>query len=405
MDKFYSISRLLSVCLLFIQAGNVCSSEQALNTEISARAGYYDNLFLVEGSSEGVSSLTITPSLTGLIRDENWETRLSARLNLNKYSGETLDSNDQFFSLSGNYQSQRNIFSLSIGHSLVSNLNSATEDIGIARKQIERKTQTVSPSYTRLLTERASLSVSLTYSDVGFLNSESTSFTPYVTQSGSVSLQYRLSLLGSVSFTFQTIDYESKDQQVTYLLFISNVGVVHSFSETLSINFQIGVSRQNTTSQLTQIIDFFGNTIEARQEIDAENRGLVLNAGVTKSLETGSVNGTISRNNTTNSFGGLDETDSIVFSYEDKLSTIWSYDISSSFSSITSISSGSSTIDRDIFTLQIESRYSLAHNWSAKASYRYLLRRFKSDTSNDRAPHSNAIFIGVSYNFPPISTF
>ena len=141
------------------------------------------------------------------------------------------------------------------------------------------------------------------------------------------------------------------------------------------------------------------------QEIDFSDRGLVFDAGIKQLFERGKLEARVSRDNTTNSFGGLDEVNRLKLSYDEKLSPLWRYDLSARYDDITSISSGTTTTDRD--TIFFESRvfYSISESWKANASYRYIQRKFKSDTSDNRAPHSNRIYLGLTYNFPSLSTF
>ena len=404
MNKASKIWRLFGFCLLITQTTLSYSVEMLLDADVAARVEHNDNIFLVSDPEDSVTGIIITPSLSGIIRERNWETRLHASLGIQKYSDHDLDSNDQFFDLSGRYQAQRNIFSLNISHNLTSSLSTVSDDFGLSRTRIKRKTQSISPTYTRLITERLSSSFSYIYSDVDFIDAEGTNFTPYITQTGVVSLQYALTEKDDLSFILQAVDYESKNKLVTYQLFTTNIGIDHSFSRTLSSNFQIGVSRQSTTSLRTVTEDFFGGIIILTREIDAKNRGLVFNIGLTQILETGSINANISRNDTTNSFGGLNVTNAIALNYTKRLSELWQYDINGRYSDITSISSGSSSTDRDIFSFEAIARYSISAHWEFSASYRYLLRKFKSDTSSN-APHSNRIFVGLSYNFPSLSTF
>ena len=145
--------------------------------------------------------------------------------------------------------------------------------------------------------------------------------------------------------------------------------------------------------------------LRTTQEIDFNDRGFVLDAGITQLLERGKIEGRISRDNTTNSFGGLDQVDKFKLRYEERLSSLWRYDVSARFEDITAISSGTRVTDRNVLFFESRAFYSISKNWDANASYRYMQRRFKSDTSDNRAPHSNRIYVGLTYNFPSLSTF
>ncbi len=393
MKKTYVLG-VFMVCIAMLPISNTYARQWSLESSINARSEYNDNIFLTSGPHDAVTGMTITPALSGVINEKNWEAKLRARLRINKYSDHTIDGNDQFFDLTGRYNAQRNIFSLNINHDLDSNLSSASTDFAIVGRRVERKSQSISPQYTRLLTERLNLTLSYTYSDVDFLDVENRRFIPYSTETAFISFQYDLTEKNKLSFMLQAVDYRSKNDLTTYQLFVSRIGVDHQFSKILSVDFQAGVSRRNSTSL---------NTLS--QKIDFHNRGFVMDAGVTQRLENGRVEGRISRDDTTNSFGGLDQVDKFIVTYTQRLSSLWRYDISARFEDISSVSTNNGSTDRDLFLFETKVYYSITPKWVVNASYRYSARKFKSDASESRAPHSNRVYVGMTYNFPSLSTF
>ena len=405
MSKYFVFYRVLAVVFLLAHSLNVYSNERSLVANVDALAEINDNIFLTSLPHNTVKGLIITPRLTGVIKESNWSASLSARVKSHNYSDDNIDSNDQYFDLTGRYHTERNIFSININYDLASNLNSTSTDFGIVGRRVNTKNQNITPQYTRLLSERATLVISYTYRDVNFLEAENTGFTPYITETGSGSLIYDLTERDKITLNALAVDYASQNNLVTYQLFMSRIGIDHKFSETLSTDFQIGVSRRNSTNLQTQSFDFFGQPITITQEIDAKDRGLVLDMGITQLLETAQIEGRFSRDNRTNSFGGLDEADRFKLNYTGNVSELWRYNISGRFDDITSISSGTRSTDRRLFFFESVAYYSLSADWRVSASYRYILRRFKSDTSDGRAPHSNRIYIGLTYNFPSLSTF
>ena len=122
-------------------------------------------------------------------------------------------------------------------------------------------------------------------------------------------------------------------------------------------------------------------------------------------METGSFSGGISRDNVTNSFGGLNVVDSVRFNYQQRLTSLWRYNIGARYEDIDAVSTVTRSTDREVLFFEPRIYYKIDRHWTANASYRYIQRKFKSDTSDDRAPHSNRIYIGMTYNFPDISTF
>lgn len=382
------------------------SKEYSLEADVDAHAEYNSNIFLTSLPHDATKGIIITPSLSGIIKERHWQAVLNARIQSQNYSDDNLDGNDQHLSLTGQYGAERNIFSLNAKYDLASNLNATSPDFGTVQgRRVNTKLQSITPQYTRLLTERSALILSYAYTDVDFLEAENLGYTPYITETGSGSLIYDLTEKDKLTFSLQAVDYVSKNDLVTYQLFISRFGIDHKFSQTLSADFLVGVSRQSSTNLTTQTFDFFGNVIVQTQEIDAKNRGLVLNAGVMKRLERGSLDGRISRDNTTDSFGGLNQVDRLIINYTEKLSSLWSYRVIARIEDITSVGANNRASDRDVLFFDTKVSYSISPNWNANASYRYVQRKYKSDTSENRAPYSNRIYVGLTYNFPSLSTF
>lgn len=395
----------ICVCFVFCYTTIAHSKEYSLEADVDARVEYNSNIFLTSKPHDATKGIIITPSLSGVIKEKNWQGELNARIKSHNYSDDDLDSNDQFLSLTGQYGAERNIFSLNARYDLASNLNSTSSDFGTVPRRVNTKLQSITPQYTHLLTERSALVLSYAYTDVDFLEADNTGYTPYITETGSGSLIYDLTEKDKLTFSLQAVDYESKDNLVTYLMFISRFGIDHKFSQTLSTDFLVGVSRQKSTNLTTQTFDFFGNVIVLTREIDSKNRGLVLDAGIKKLLERGSIEGRLSRDNTTDSFGGLNQVDRLIIDYNEKLSSLWRYSIIARLEDITSLSQTNRSSDRDILFFDTVVSYSISPKWNANASYRYVQRKYKSDTSDKRAPHSNRIYVGLTYNFPSLSTF
>ncbi|MCK4674907.1 MAG: hypothetical protein KAT61_03260, partial [Gammaproteobacteria bacterium] len=164
--------RILGVCIALFLSLNAYSYEASLEADIDTRAEYNDNIFLTAQEHDSVTGLIITPSLSGIIKEKHWQAKLDAMLKSQSYSDHSLDGNDQFFSLTGRYNEERNVFSLNVTHDLGSNLNSISTDFGIAGRRINTTRQSVTPQYTRLITERLVLSLSYAYTDVDFENTE-----------------------------------------------------------------------------------------------------------------------------------------------------------------------------------------------------------------------------------------
>ncbi len=405
VTKFVSIFSALGCFLSLIYSVTASSSEKLLEASVNVRTEYNDNIFLTTTPHDSVSRAVITPSLSGVIKEQNWQVKLNSKLRINQYSDHTLDSNGQFFNLTGQYRAERDIFSISIGHDLTSSLRASSADFGISSQQVERKTQSVTPRYTRLLTERLNLALSYSYSDADYIDNEDARFVASYIDTGSASLSYNLTEKDQLSINLQAVDYTRKDRLGDSQLFDVNLGFDHKFSKTLSVDLAVGASKRNSTNLQTTVLDFFGGVIIIPQEINTKSRGSTLVLGMKQSLETGSIAARASRNTTTNSFGGIDEIEKLVLNYDDRLSSLWRYTIVTSYEDTTSISAVTTSTNREVLFLEAKTYYSLPQNWNMSLSYRYVQRKFKSGSSVGNTPESNRLQIGLTYNLPPLSTF
>jgi len=301
----------IGVCSVIFYTSSTYSKEYSLEADVDARAEYNSNIFLTDLPHDAIKGIIITPSLSGIIKERHWQAVLNARIQSQNYSDDNLDGNDQYLSLTGQYGAERNIFSLNARYDLASNLNATSSDFGTVGRRVNTKNQSITPQYTRLLTERSVLILSYAYTDVDFLEAENTGYTPYITETGSGSLIYDLTEKDKLTFSLQAVDYKSKNDRVNYKMYISRFGIDHKFSQTLSTDLLVGVSRQSSTNLTTQTFDFFGNVIVQTQEIDVKNRGLVLDAGIKKHLDRGRIERRLSRDNTTDTFDSLNQGDSV----------------------------------------------------------------------------------------------
>ena len=389
-----SFSRLLPVyiCLCLTPVAGSNAAKYSVESDVTARAEYNDNIFLSPLPHDSVYGLIVVPQAKLVAKEKRWETFLKGRLRSNNYSDHNLDSNDLYFDVLGIYKQQRNIYSLEAQYDKDSNLNPLSTDFGLTGRRVNREKWSITPEYTRKLTERAEFLVSYDHTNVDYLDAEGTNYTPYNTDTVEGTLDYRLSERGQLTLVANATDYQSKDANLEFQLYVISAGVGHNFTELWSAHFAIGGSRRETAREILTV------------PVEFSDNGYVLDAGIRRTMETGEFSGSISRRNEPNSFGGLNEVDRISLDWEQNLSARWRYTIEARYEDIDAVSDITRTTDRELLFFEPRIYYSIDRHWTASASYRYIQRKFKTDTS-DSAPHSNRIFIGMTYSFPDISTF
>jgi len=399
-----SYLHVVSMTTLFFVACDANAAEWSIESDVDSRVEYHDNIFLTTLDHDSVTGLIVTPSLKLLARDQNWETSLDTRLRSNNYDDSNLNSNDIYFDLTERYATERNSYSLNGNLDFDSNLDSESTDFGILGTRIKRERLSITPQFTRQITERLMFSTNYTYLDVDYKDAENTGFVAYETNSVSGSLVYNFSEKDQVNFVVQAVNYESKDNTFEYDLITARIGVSRQWSESFSTNYLVGGSQRDSTSRRTQTFDFFGQPVTITQVTDTSDSGFVMDAGFDKKWLTSSLTGSVSRDNTSDSFGGLNEVDRFKLVFGQKITEIWKYSVSASYDSTRSIGGANQFADREYIFLEPVVYYSLARDLRVNASYRYVRRKFSSQVGSD-TPDSNRFFVGITYNFPSISTF
>ena len=103
MIKIFRVFELLVVVLAALSISNAHSKEYLLEADIDVRAEYNDNIFLTNLPHDSTKGIFVTPALSGIIKEENWEGELRARIRSERYSDDDLNCNDQLFYLTGRY--------------------------------------------------------------------------------------------------------------------------------------------------------------------------------------------------------------------------------------------------------------------------------------------------------------
>jgi len=389
--------------LLFI-AGNVNAAEWSLNSNIQARYEYNDNIFLTLQPHESVSNVVIQPDIKFRAEEKNWVTMLEARLRSNNYSDSNLDSHNQHYLADGSYKRERDTYSIKGSYDLNSSLDIESNDFGLSRVRVNRTTTNISPSYSRMLTERLLVSLGYTIMESKYDDSVSTDFVSYEAEIASASLAYNLSERDKFNTSVQYTDYMSLNGLSEYQLLTSRMGLSRNFAENFTADFQIGTSVRDAINRSTSTIDFFGTTISLVQESVSSNRGYVLDAGFVYKSDEWAFSGRLGRDNVTNSYGGVNEADTLKFDYNRRLTDRWGYGLIGKYEKTEAIISSISFSDSRSLTVNASINYALAMDWKITASWRYLEREFTTQNQTN-VPRSNTIYLGMTYNFSEVSTF
>ena len=397
----FFVLRSCTIFLLWCMQGHSYAAEYSLVTQANIRAEYNDNIFITSAPHDSVTGLVVSPQARLVAKEQNWQSYLNTKLVVNRYSDDALDSNDLLFDWKNNYTFERHVVSLDVKYNKDSTLNSTSSDFGIVARRVRSRSKSFAPSYQYMLNERARLTVSAARTRVDY--SDEIGFIGYSLNSVSGSWLQAVSESDTFSLTLQGTRYESDRGLYKYDLNVIQLGLQHQFSKLWSFNGAIGNSRRSASNQTTSTINFFGQTVSVVQVNNSTTTGLILDAVLTRELEKGDIAVTLSRNNTTNAFGGLNEISTFKVASQYQLTELWRQVMSLRYEDVNAVSAGSRVTDRTVLLFEFRMIRQIDRRWKINASYRYAARQFDAVSAGDA--FSNRIYLGMTYNFPDISTF
>lgn len=406
----------------FCSAGVVVAAEWSIEPSISLREEYNDNIRFSATSHPGVWLSRLTPSVKLSSKTEVSEVSGSAQLSVNQYSGDPLvaNHNDKLFSLLTSFRSERNAWAMNAFYKQDSTAESERIATGIVQVRTQRSTLSLSPSWTRTLTERASFKLDYNYQEVKY--DEHINLNDYTYQHVGGTLQYTLTERAqvNVSANYSVVEFSPIIRQLgvgaisinppvvslggTDTIInesrTSNVqaGVTHMFSETLRGSISLG-----TRSTVTSVAHACTSCVTtgfapiSTFENETSGSGSSLNGTLEETFESTKVSVFASRD-ATPSGNGLVETDKFGLSLNRTLTE----NLTGSFDAVTYrtkyigvVSPGSQYL-----TVEPKLNWRLTELWAINAGYRYARYEPEGSASSITA---NAVYLNLSYNWPKMA--
>jgi len=427
---------LLAALFFAISSGAVVAAEWSIEPSISLREEYNENIRFTESPHPGVWQSRLSPKLNLSSKTEVSEVSGSAQLNINQYAGDPQveDRNDKFVKLFSRIASERNTWGMNLSYAQDSTAESERIATGVVQIRTQRSLRSLNPSWTRTLTERASLKLDYNFQDVKY--EEHINLNDYASQQAGASLQYQLTERDQVSLSanYSIVDYSEFTN--LYPAFINVVfpsfGVVqfpgggtdtignksttqsiqasvsHLFSETLRGNLSVGRrsigtdithhcnGELGTTFPTTNIISCSGSDRDPLVTFNSQTtgNGYSFSTSLEKTFAAAKVSGFASRE-ANPSGSGLVETDKIGVSLNKRLmeALTASFDaVSYRTRFINVINPGSS-----YYTVEPKMSWRFTELWTLDTGYRYA--RYQPDSAANNATTSNAVYLNLTYNW------
>ncbi len=368
------------------------------------RQEYNDNINLTALPHNAVWGSILTPSIKLSSSTEVSQTSASVLLNLNRYTGATgLDRNDQFYTLSSNYKTERDIWAGDFSYTRDSTLSSELSQTGIVLTRAQRSLLSLAPSWTRMLSERTSLKLGYQFNNVSYAGGTAFGLVDYTNHAVEADWMYQATENDLVNMSVSYSRFQTANASYTANTVGVQGGLTHSFSETMKGTVLLGVNQSKSTlkSQSLQLVSIFPLVFTQVQSTQtSSNLVPVVSATLNKQFETGSINGSASRQLVPGGNGSLVETDRLgldaTHNFNERLAGSVNGAVYRSRYIGDAVSAASSRYYELVFNLD----WQMSERWKLESGYRYARVTYQNSSV---VPVSNLIYASIRYDWPKIS--
>jgi hypothetical protein len=385
------------------------AAEWSFEPSIGLRTEYNDNIQLTPDPHPAVWGMILSPDAKFSGATETLKVTGGLNLSFNRYLDQPQLNIDNYdLSLRSSYKAERDVLGLDIDAIRDSTLVSELATTGVVLAYSPRNLLTVSPSWSRALTEATSINASYGYTGVNYRDTSGTGLIDYQDQLASVGVQSNLNEGKVVGVTVYYDRYETSPQQAQANTYGIQGAYEHAFSETLYGSLVVGWRwTQNTIASQTLICDgpiiagICNGTITETPAVQKQNTtGPTLKATLEKRSETDTVSGQLSQEIYPSGAGSLVQTQRLGVAWRKQ----WSPTLGSSIAVaayqskyIGGVVTGS---DSRYYLINAGLRWRLGEQWGLDAGYSYA--RQKYDTA-PVAANANVLYLTVGYAWPKLS--
>jgi len=234
--------------VLLLLATPVLAQEWQVRPNANLELGYDDNVRTTTEAGQGSFVSRARAGLRAIRATENTNLGLAAGLGLNGFADAAdLDNTSGFLGLDSAYRGERNQLRLNASFDTQSTLTSEVATTGLTQINAQRYQIGVRPSWTHLVSERASVSLGLSYTNAFYDDVGEVPLYDYWQGGMTLGGTYRLSERGGLNLNLDYSRYEAQGPTNETDNMGAQVGVDYLISETLSLAFLVGLRRTDAT--------------------------------------------------------------------------------------------------------------------------------------------------------------
>lgn len=384
------------------------SAEWTAEPSVKLRREYNDNIRLSIFPQKSVNGSIITPALDLGVATPVWQIGFGAEATQRRYSGqEGLDRDDSLLRLSSLYRTERSTWQLGANRSrdsIVTN-EQADSDTGAAQTQANRETETVSPSWTWMFSQRTQLQLAYQQTDVAYDdNSLRTGLYDYryrvITTTLANQLSERDQVFISGGYSEYHVPLTGFDSETRNL----QVGITKSFTESTKGTLQAGQRRTESFSKsgalvCSRILPTVGgpiciNPTIVTQDTRTRSTGSVFSGNLESKSESSDWNLSLSRALNPSGSGGQEGQDTFRFQFNKRLTPRLGANVIGNALKVRAVEGNISNNDRKYYDLAPGIYWQWSHEWNVGMSYRYV--HVKRAYENEAA-ESNSLNFWLAY--------
>ena len=404
-----ALCAVLCAILLPLAADPCRGAEWSFEPSVSLRSEYNDNIQLTPDPHPTVWGMMLSPDVKFSAATETLTVTGGLNLSFNRYLNQPQLNIDNYdLSLRSSYKAERDSLQLNLDAIRDSTLVSELATTGVVLAYAPRNLSTVTPSWSRALTEATSITASYTYTHARYQHTSGTSLTDYQDQSASLGMQSNVDEGKVLNLAAYYDRYETPSPQTRQNTYGVHGGYDHAFSETLRGTFLVGWRRtQSTVSSQVLICDgpivvgICTGTVTETTAVQKQNTsGFTLNAILEKRSETDTVTGRLSQEIYPSGAGSLVQTQRVGINWAKQWSPTLTSNVDAAAYQTDYIGGVVTSSNSRYYSLNSSLSWRLSEWGKLDVGYNYA--RQKYDTV-PVAASNNVIYLSFSYAWPRLS--
>lgn len=371
---------------------------------------YNDNVRLAPVNQEDSSGYTVEPHLRLKAEEQIWNVNLDSRYRLVRYSAvDRADSDNAFVNLGSQYKTELQTFNLSGKYERNTTVDTVFDtqlpESGLTTDNVERKTKSVSPSWSWLFAEGWYLNVNLNKTRIQYDKTNISGLNDYETQSGGVGINWQLSETNLLGMYISKLNYDSKLSNFKFEQPSLQFSYINQLSESTKLTFSAG--RWKMASTVTNyLIDcnafiFRNGNLECVSPVygdkDYNDRGNLMSLKYESKTETGTWNVDLKRTINPSGYGTAQQEDRLTYQLHHRFLERHSLNLILDDRKTVTVQGANNSQDRRLYRIQPSWGYKLTKNWNLIVRYTYLKQHMLERNADSE---SNAIYVTLSMNWP-----